>query len=71
MEVGGQRQAPAVSPPGKTRYPLYRRLGGSQGPLWNGEDRQIPTATLHLVHTMNLCVSHDFGKDQQLFPTQP
>ena len=31
MEVGGQRHAPAVLPPGKTRYPLYRRLGGSQG----------------------------------------
>ena len=27
MEVGGQRHAPAVLPPGKTRYPLYRRLG--------------------------------------------
>ena len=30
-EVGGQRHAPAVLPPGKTRYPLYRRLGGPQG----------------------------------------
>ena len=29
--VNGQRDAPAVLPPGKTRYPLYRRLGGSQG----------------------------------------
>jgi hypothetical protein len=29
--VGGQRHAPAVSPPGKTWYPLYRRLGGPQG----------------------------------------
>jgi hypothetical protein len=29
--VGGQRQAPAVLPPRKTRYPLYRRLGGPQG----------------------------------------
>jgi hypothetical protein len=29
--VGGQRNAPAALPPGKTRYPLYRRLGGSQG----------------------------------------
>ena len=28
----GQRHAPAaLYPPGKTRYPLYRRLGGSQG----------------------------------------
>jgi len=32
MWVGGQRHAPVVSPPGKTRYPLYRRLGGPQGP---------------------------------------
>ena len=29
--VGGQRHAPAALPPGKTRYPLYRRLGGTQG----------------------------------------
>jgi hypothetical protein len=29
--VGGQRHAPAVLPPGKIRYPLYRRLGGIQG----------------------------------------
>jgi hypothetical protein len=26
--VGGQRHAPAVLPPGETRYTLYRRLGG-------------------------------------------
>ena len=30
MEVGGQRHAPAALPPRKTRYPLYRRLGGPQ-----------------------------------------
>ena len=29
--VGGQRHAPVALPPGKTRYPLYRRLGGPQG----------------------------------------
>jgi hypothetical protein len=29
--VGGQRHALAALPPGKTRYPLYRRLGGTQG----------------------------------------
>ena len=29
--VGGQRHIPAALPPGKTRYPLYRRLGGPQG----------------------------------------
>jgi hypothetical protein len=28
--VGGQRHAPAALTPGKTRYPLYRRLGGPQ-----------------------------------------
>jgi hypothetical protein len=28
--VGGQRHAPAALPPGKTRDPLYRRLGGAQ-----------------------------------------
>jgi hypothetical protein len=27
MWVDGQRHAPAALPPGKTRYPLYRRLG--------------------------------------------
>jgi hypothetical protein len=29
--VCGQHYAPAALPPGKTRYPLYRRLGGPQG----------------------------------------
>ena len=29
--VGGQHHASAVLPPGRPRYPLYRRLGGSQG----------------------------------------
>ena len=31
MGVGGQHYAPAALPSGKTRYPLYRRLGGPQG----------------------------------------
>jgi len=30
MGVGGQRHAPADLPPGKTRYPLYRRLGAPE-----------------------------------------
>jgi len=30
MEVGGKRHDPAALPPGKNRYPLYRRLGGPQ-----------------------------------------
>jgi hypothetical protein len=31
MGVGGQRHTPTALLPGKTRYPLYRRLGGPQG----------------------------------------
>ena len=31
MEVGGQSHGPAALPAGKTRYPLYRELGGPQG----------------------------------------
>jgi hypothetical protein len=30
MGVDGQRHTPAVFPLGKTRYPLYRRLGGHE-----------------------------------------
>jgi len=32
MRVDGQRHGPAALPSRKTRYPLYRRLGGSQSP---------------------------------------
>jgi hypothetical protein len=31
MGVGGQHHAPAALLPEKTRYPLYRRLGGTHG----------------------------------------
>jgi hypothetical protein len=37
--VGGQLHAPAALPPGKTRYPLYRRLGGPQSR--SGQVRKI------------------------------
>jgi hypothetical protein len=37
--VGGQRHAPAALPPGKTQYPLYRKLGGPQGR--SGQVRKI------------------------------
>ena len=30
MGVVGQRHPPAALPPGKTRYPLYKRVGGPQ-----------------------------------------
>jgi hypothetical protein len=32
------RHAPASLPPGKTRYPLYRKLGGPQS--WSGRVRK-------------------------------
>ena len=38
MQMGGQRHAPAALPPGKTRYPLYRRLVWYQG--WSGRLRK-------------------------------
>jgi hypothetical protein len=41
--MGGQRHAPAVLPPEKTRYPLYRRLGGHQGR--SGRVRKISPPT--------------------------
>jgi hypothetical protein len=39
--VGGQHHAPAALPPEKTRYSLYRRLGGPQGR--SGQVRKIST----------------------------
>ena len=39
MVMGGQRHAPAALPLWKTRYPLYRRLGGPQGR--SGQMRKI------------------------------
>jgi hypothetical protein len=43
MGLGGQRHPRAALPPGKTRYPLYRRLGGPQGR--SGRVRKISPAT--------------------------
>jgi hypothetical protein len=54
--VGGQHQAPAALPPGKTRYPLYRRLGGPQGR--SGQVRKIsppPGFFLTLRFVLILC----------------
>ena len=41
--MGGQRHAPSALPPGKTRYPLYRRMGGPQGR--SGRVRKISPST--------------------------
>jgi len=43
MREGGQRHAPDAVPPGKIRYPLYRRLGWPQG--WSGQVRKISPFT--------------------------
>ena len=40
MGVGGQRHAPVSMLPEKTRYPLYRRLGGPQSR--SGLVRKLP-----------------------------
>jgi hypothetical protein len=45
--VGGQHHAPAALPPGKTRYPLYRRLGGPQG----RSGRVLPDPSIYHVVT--------------------
>jgi len=39
MGVGGQRHAPVALPPGKVRYPLFRRLGELQSR--SGQVRKI------------------------------
>ena len=39
MGVGGQCHALSTLPPGKARYPLYRRLDGPQG--WSGQVQKI------------------------------
>ena len=33
-----QRHTPVALPPGKTRYSLYRRLGGGAEPFWTGAE---------------------------------
>ena len=43
MGVGGQHHAPVALPPGKTRYPLYRRLGRPPGPVRTGAENLAPT----------------------------
>jgi hypothetical protein len=41
--VGGQRHSPAALPPGKIRYPLYRRLGSLT----------LDTSKCQEIHTQN------------------
>ena len=46
MAQGGQRHAPAALPSGKTRYPLYRRLGGPRGRSGQVQNISPPTGIL-------------------------
>jgi hypothetical protein len=50
MEVGGERHAAATLPPGKTRYLLYRRLGGPQSR--SGRVRKISPSPGFDPHTV-------------------
>jgi len=44
MRIGGQRHDPAALTPGKTRYPLYRRLGGPLDRFaWGAENLSLIT----------------------------
>ena len=43
MEGAAARPGRTLPLGGKTRYPFYRRLGGSQGPVWTGAENLVPT----------------------------
>jgi len=58
MGVGGQRHTPATLPPGKTRYQLYRRLGGPRAGLDGcGNSRShrdsIPGPSIQLLYRLS------------------
>ena len=57
MRMGGQYHASAASPPGETRYTLYRRMGGPQGR--SGSVRKIsppPGFDLRIVHPQRVAI---------------
>jgi len=53
---GGQRHGQAALPPRKTRYPLYRRLGGPQGR--SGRVRKISSPPGFVCRTIQSIASH-------------
>jgi len=66
--VGGQRHAPAALPPGKTRYPLYRRLGGPHGQSGRCGKSRLPPRfdprTVQPVETRyTLTEKHTYSED--------
>jgi hypothetical protein len=54
--VGGQRHVPAALPLGKSRYPLYKRLGGHQGR--SGRVRKISHPSEFEPRTVQPVASH-------------
>ena len=56
MVVGSQRHAPAALPPGKTRYPLYRRQGRPLGR--SGQVRKISPPPEFDPRTVQPVASH-------------
>ena len=58
MGVGGQCHVPAALPPGVTRYPLYRMLGGAQGR--SGRVKKIsPPPGFHLRNVQPVASRHN------------
>ena len=56
MGLGDQRHASADLPPGKTRYPLYRRLGGPQGrSVWVRKISPPPGSDPRTVQSVASC----------------
>ena len=60
MVLGSQRQAPTALPPGMTRYPLYRRLGGSRARL----DRcgKYPSPKPFMDNLISICPPSKYGR---------
>jgi hypothetical protein len=56
--------APAALPPGKTRYPLYRSLGGTQGR--SGRVRKISSPPRFYTRTLQPVMSRYFGSSTLL-----
>jgi hypothetical protein len=56
MGVSDQRHAQADLPPGKTRYPLYRGLGGPQGQ--SGQVQKISSPPEFDPRTIQPVASH-------------
>ena len=74
MSVGGHRHDPVTLTPGKTRYPLYRRLGGPRGSLdAYGKSRLHqdsiagPSSPLRVAKLTELPRPHDEGTQTNMY----